>query len=72
MHRVKTASPKVSVGTFQRIEGALGLPSDTLVTAGMHDTEGMRELGAPADLIDWVTAKVSKQSDSGPEVAKAL
>jgi hypothetical protein len=72
MHRVKTASPKVSVGTFQRIEGALDLPSDTLVTVGAHDIEGLRELGAPDDLIQWVTSKVSKESDYGANSAKAL
>lgn len=72
MHRVKNASPKVTVGTFQRIEGALGLPVDTLVTVAAHDIEGLHEIGAPAEVIGWVLAKVSKGSDFGPNPAKAL
>lgn len=72
MHRVKTASPRVSVAMFQRIEGVLGMPMDTLATVGVHDVEGLRELDAPADMVEWIAAKVSKGSDFGTSSAEAL
>ena len=72
MHRIKKGDAQVSVAMFARLEGVLGLPSDTLVTAGVHDVEGLRELGAPADLVAWVAAKVNDASGFGQGSAKAL
>ena len=72
MHRVKTASDKVSVAMFERIEGVLGLPSDTLITVGVRDLAGLRELGVSPDLVAWVAAKMSEGKDSVGNSSKAL
>lgn len=62
MWRLTTANPKVHVRTFARVEAGLGLPSDTLVTAGKHDVEGLREIGVPEDLIRWIELQVKRSS----------
>lgn len=72
MHRVKTGSPNVSAAMFQRIEAVLGLPMDTLHTIGVHDIDGLRELGVPADLVEWVAARVIKSSENGAGLSNAL
>lgn len=60
MHRIQKAGTNVSVAMFARIEGVLGLPGDTLITAGAHDVEGLRELGVPDEIVRFVEAKVSE------------
>lgn len=67
MYRVKRASPQVSMGMFHRLEGALGFPYDTLATVGVHDVEGLREIGAPLELVRWLESKVKKGSGPAAE-----
>ena len=58
MMRMKRAEERVSAASFRKIEAALGLPFDSLATAGKHDIEGLRELGVPAALITWLRPRV--------------
>lgn len=71
MYRVKSAGTNVSVAMFERIEGALDLPADTLVTAGAHDVEGLRELGVPDEIVRFVVARLGEDDGFRSKVAEA-
>jgi transcriptional regulator with XRE-family HTH domain len=60
LYRVRDADPTIGMGTFARIEAALDLPPDTLITAGVHDLAGMVELGVAADLVEWVRREIDR------------
>lgn len=60
IYRAKAGDPDVGVRTYARLEAALGLPSDTLITAGKHDLAGMVEIGVPGDIVAWVSKELSK------------
>jgi transcriptional regulator with XRE-family HTH domain len=63
---IKDADPTVSTRTFARIEAALELPADTLITAGAHDLEGLSDLGGvPSDLIAWIRKDLANSSGEG-------
>lgn len=66
LYRLKDADPRVETSTFARIEHALQLPPDTLVTIGVHDTEGLAELGVEPWLSSWVGKEIARkgQGDS--------
>lgn len=59
MSRLKRADERVSQASFRKIEAALGLPFDTLATIGAHELDGLRELGAPDQLIRWLAPKMA-------------
>jgi transcriptional regulator with XRE-family HTH domain len=52
--RLKRGDDRVSTATFRKIEASLGLPMDTLATAGMHDFGVLPELGVRDELIEWI------------------
>jgi hypothetical protein len=60
IYRVTDGDPTVSSSTLARIEAALGLPHDTLITAGAHDLHGLVEIGVPGDVVAWVSKELSK------------
>ena len=55
----------VTTATYARIEAGLGLPSDTLNAVGNHDLAELAELGAPADLIEWVRRQLQGRDPNG-------
>lgn len=62
MARIKRADKRVTVASMRSVEAALGLPFDTLVTIGVHDTDGLVELGVSDQLVHWVTRAVARDS----------
>lgn len=59
MSRLKRADDRVTVMSFRKIEAALRLPFDTLATVGMHDIDGLRELGVDDRLVTWLAPRVA-------------
>jgi len=72
LYRARDGDERVETQTFQRIEAALGLPYDTLSTAGVHDFDGMLELGASPELVAWVRKEVVKFGRNVPNVGEAI
>jgi len=72
LYRARDGDERVEKQTFQRIEAALGLPYDTLDTAGVHDFDGLLELGVAPDLVSWARKEVVKSDTSAPIVPKAI
>lgn len=64
LYRLRNAEDNVQIGTLERVEGALGMPTDTLKTAGLHDFDGLAEIGVSDDLIRWIGMKVKKRSSA--------
>jgi len=62
LHRLRNHDPRVVVSTFARLEPALGLPDDTILLVGVHDLDGLAEVGANPDVIDWVGKELAKKS----------
>lgn len=63
LNRVRVGE-RVKVERYGKIERALDLPADTLVSVGLHDLPALGELGAPADLITFVQRELGKGNDS--------
>lgn len=59
MSRLKRGDERVQSGSMRKIEAALGLPFDTLATIGVHDLDGLRELGVSDALVRWLTPRVA-------------
>lgn len=59
LHRVLAGQPNVTAGTFQRIEAALGLPTDTLHTIGMHRVDDLAQMGVDAQTVAWVRRQIT-------------
>lgn len=72
LYRARDGDPRVETPTFQRIEAALGLPYDTLITAGAHDFDGLLELGVSPDLVTWVRKDVVKSDNPATGVPRAI
>ena len=72
LYRARDGDPRVETQTFQRIEGALGLPYDSLSMAGMHDFDGMLEIGVSPELVSWVRKEFAKPEAIVPDVSTAL
>lgn len=60
IYRAIKAGPNVEARTFARIEAGLDLPTDTLITAGKHDLQGLVEIGCSPDLIGWIRKEMAK------------
>ena len=62
---------RVKVERYGKIERALGLSADTLISVGLHDVAALVEVGAPADLVTFVRRElegkgfVKKSADVG-------
>lgn len=68
---IRDGDPTVGSGTLARIEAALGLPPDTLITAGVHDLDGLTQLGGvPTDLIAWIRKDLAKNAGGGSPVVE--
>lgn len=65
VERVMTADPKVTFATFERIEGALDLPRDTLSLVGAHDLDGLKEIGVEPDLVRWIASELRRERPKG-------
>ena len=72
LYRAKDGDVRVETPTFQRIEAALGLPYDTLATAGAHDFDGMLELGVAPELVTWARKESVKSDRIAPNVGRAV
>jgi hypothetical protein len=72
LYRARDGDPRVESPTFQRIESALGLPYDALAMAGMHDFDGMLEIGVAPELVSWLRKEIVKSGSIVPDVPTAL
>lgn len=72
LYRVRDGDPTIAVKTLARIEAALGLPYDTLVTVGVHDTDGLLELGVDPALVSWVRKEIVKSEPDARNVGEAV
>ena len=72
LYRAKDGDPRVETPTFERIEAALGLPYETLATAGAHDFDGLLELGVDPDLVGWIRKESAKSESNVPNVRRAV
>jgi hypothetical protein len=72
LYRAKDGDPRVETPTFERIEAALDLPYETLATAGMHDFDGLLELGVAPALVAWIRKDSVKSETIAPDVAGAM
>lgn len=61
LHRLRKHDPRVTVSTFARLEPALGLPDDTLLLIGVHDLDGLTEVGADPGVIAWLRKELAKK-----------
>lgn len=62
---IRDEDPKVDRKTFARIEGGLGLPTDTLVHTGNHELSELVNIGCSADLVEWVRKEIIKIGGQG-------
>lgn len=72
LYRVRDGDPRIETKTLARIEGALGLPYDTLNTAGYHDIDGLIELGVDLDLVQWIKTEVARSGRNHASGANAV
>ena len=72
VNEMLAAVERVKPSTFNRVEPALGLPYDALLTAGVHDLAGLVELGVSAELVAWIRNEIAKSSDNAPNATKAI
>ena len=70
LNRVRIGE-RVKVERYGKIERALNIPADTLIMVGTHDVAGLREIGAPSDLVEYVSREVKARSADGPESGKS-
>lgn len=72
LYRARDGDPRVETQTFQRIEAALDLPYDTLATAGVHDFDGLLEIGVSPELVTWIRKETVKFVPNLPSVTEAV
>ena len=65
VERVMAGDAKVTFSTLERIEGALDLPRDTLNLIGVHDVEGLKEIGVEPDLVRWIASELRREQPKG-------
>lgn len=63
LNRVRLGE-RVSAGRYAKIERAFGWPDETITSIGLHDLHALAEIGAPADLVAFVTRELGKGNDS--------
>ena len=72
LYRARDGEDRIELGTLQRIEAALGLPYDALITAGAHDFDGLLELGVSPELVSWARKESVKSGSDAPNVRNAV
>lgn len=72
LYRARDGDPRIEQRTLKRVEGALGLPYDTLATAGAHDFDGLLEIGVSGELVSWIRKECAKSDPNAPNVARAV
>lgn len=63
LNRVRLGE-RVKVERYGKLERALNLPEDTLISVGLHDLHALAEIGAPSELIAFVSRELDKGNDS--------
>lgn len=72
LYRVRDGDDRIEEKTYARIEAALGLPYDTLHTAGERDIDGLIELGVDTDLVRWIQTEIARSGRNAAGKANAV
>lgn len=57
--------PHVGRGTYARLEKPLGLPAGTISAIGRHGIREAEHLGAPLDVLTWLSRKLGSSGAVG-------
>lgn len=72
LYRLRDGDPKITAGTFARVEAGLGMTTDTLLAIGLHDLEELADLGASSELVSWVRKEIEKSAGQSPHVSRSV
>ena len=69
LYRVRDADPRISKGTFLRIERALSYPTDTFDSIAKHDFDVLHAMGIDGETVAWLERQATTETKTSAALA---